>query len=69
MSVDDVWNMFLCESRAVYLRPDRLYRFKVDRNCPKCVRLAKKAADAETLIERVGRSLTASAPTKAGSER
>lgn len=46
--------MFLCEASAVYLQPDKLYRFKVDPNCPKCVKLAKKAALPAPPIEQPG---------------
>jgi hypothetical protein len=44
---DDVWEMRLCESRSVYLRPDVLYRFSVAPGCKRCVELAEKYADRE----------------------
>jgi hypothetical protein len=36
---EPVWDMFLCETKKVYLRPGIIYRFRVDKNCPDCVDL------------------------------
>jgi hypothetical protein len=30
---------FLCESQSIYLKPNHIYKFKVDFNCDKCKEL------------------------------
>jgi hypothetical protein len=39
--VQGVTYMRLCEVPHLFLRPDRLYYFTVDPNCPACVAAAK----------------------------
>lgn len=39
--VQGVTYMRLCETQFLFMRPDRLYYFTVDRKCARCVELAK----------------------------
>lgn len=41
-NMDDVLEMFLCETERVILKPNQLYRFNVDPNCDRCKYLAKE---------------------------
>lgn len=40
--VEGITYLRLCEQDHIVLRPNRLYYFTVDKNCAKCVELAKK---------------------------
>jgi hypothetical protein len=39
---EEVIEMFLCESAFLFLRPNHLYRFKVDQACQKCLNIEEK---------------------------
>lgn len=37
---DEIVELMLCETERLALKPDVIYRFKVDQNCESCCRLA-----------------------------
>lgn len=38
---NNICELRLCESQHLFLRPNQLYFFTVDKDCPKCIELAK----------------------------
>lgn len=42
-STDEPFEMRLCETRHVMLKPNMLYRFTVDESCPECRKMALAA--------------------------
>lgn len=41
-SKEDVLEMFLCETEKLILQPNRLYRFRVNALCERCVSLERE---------------------------
>jgi len=39
--MEDVMELCLCESSKLVLKPDKLYRFVVDRECSDCLAMEK----------------------------
>lgn len=38
---EPVCELYLCEPEKLFLRPNTIYRFSVDPDCPRCVALGK----------------------------